>query len=69
MLKLVIDWGYERYEFRLWSKLEGINDYFFEINIVGRAADVVSYAIGNNTEGHLYIQHNVKDINVKVIEP
>lgn len=35
VLKLVIDWGYERYEFRLWSKLEGINDYFFEINIDG----------------------------------
>lgn len=34
-----------------------------------RVEDVLSYAIENNIERHLYVEHNVKDINVKVVEP
>lgn len=34
-----------------------------------RVVDVASYDIGNNSERHLYVEHNVKGINVKVVEP
>lgn len=33
-----------------------------------RVVDVLSYAIENNIERHLYVEHNIKDINVKVVE-
>ncbi|KAI5431924.1 hypothetical protein KIW84_035891 [Lathyrus oleraceus] len=34
-----------------------------------RADEVACYAVGNNIKGHLYVEHNVKDINIKVVEP
>lgn len=40
---------------------------FFKVNKDDQVVDVVSYAIGNRIEVHLYVEHNVKDINVKVL--
>lgn len=68
MLKLVLDRGYKRNEFRIWSKLEGIDKCYFEVNRDDRALDVSSFIVGKNTKGHLYVGHNVKDIKVKVVE-
>ncbi|KAI5406233.1 hypothetical protein KIW84_052826 [Lathyrus oleraceus] len=31
--------------------------------------DVATYVVGNSIEGHLYVEHNVKDIKVKMVEP
>lgn len=59
VLKLVIEWGYDRNEFRVWSKLEGIYDSFFEVNKDDRDDGVVSYPIGNNIEGYLYVAHTM----------
>ncbi|KAI5425061.1 hypothetical protein KIW84_031020 [Lathyrus oleraceus] len=40
-----------------------------EVNRDDRALDVASFDVGENTKGHLYVKHNVKDIQVKVVEP
>lgn len=69
MLKVVHDWGSEINKFRVWVKLEGVDYSFFEINKDDCAGEVVCYAVGNNIERHLYVEHNVKDINIKVVEP
>lgn len=31
--------------------------------------DVASYVVGNNIEGCSYVEHNVKDTNIKVVNP
>ena len=69
MLKLVLDWGHKRNEFRVWSKLEGIYEFYFEVNTDDCVLDVASFVVGENTEGHLYVEHNLKDIQVKVVKP
>ncbi|KAI5435370.1 hypothetical protein KIW84_021975 [Lathyrus oleraceus] len=65
----VLDCGYERNKFRVLSKLEGISDCYFEINNDHCVIDVATYVVGNSIDGHLYVEHNVKDIMVKVVEP
>ncbi|CAK8544505.1 unnamed protein product [Lathyrus sativus] len=69
VMNIILDWGYERNKFRVWSKLEGISVCYFEINKDHRVIDVATYVVGNSTKGHLYVEHNVKDIKVKVVEP
>lgn len=68
-MNIFLDLGYKRNKFRVWSKLEGISDCYFEINNDHRAIDIATYAVGNSIEGHLYVEHNVKDIKVKVVKP
>ncbi|KAI5386002.1 hypothetical protein KIW84_072545 [Lathyrus oleraceus] len=46
----------------------GVDDLFFKINKDDSVGEVICYAFGNNIEGRLYVKHNVKDINNKVIE-
>lgn len=65
---MVLGRGYERNAFRIWRKLEGINGSFIEVKIDDRIVDVAMHAIGNNFEGNLYVVHNVKDINVILVE-
>lgn len=31
--------------------------------------DVASYVVGNNIEGRLYVENNMKDTNIKVVNP
>lgn len=69
VMNIVLDWGYERYKFRVCSKLEGISDCYFEINNDHRDIYVATYDVGNSIEGNLYVEHNVKNIKVKVGEP
>lgn len=69
MLKLVLDRGYKRNEFRVWSKLEGITECYFEVNMNDCALGVASFVVGDNTKCHLYVDYNVTDIKVKIVEP
>lgn len=48
--------------------LEGIYESFVEVNKDEFVPDVVTYVIGNKIERDLYIEHNVKNINVKVVQ-
>lgn len=69
-------WGDEdHFLLGLWKKQvqgtssKGINDCYFEINKDDRVVDVATYFVGNSIEVHLYVEHNVKDIKIKVVEP
>lgn len=43
IVDLVLGWGYVRNDFRVWNKLEGIDESFVEVNMDDRVVDVVIY--------------------------
>lgn len=60
VVKLVLGWGYVRNTFMIWLKLKDIYESFIEFNMDDRVAYVLTRAIGNKSEGHLYVEHIVK---------
>jgi len=64
--ELVSSWGYDKNHFRIWGK---ICNEFVEVK-EGHVADEITIAVvGGGTDGHIYVEHNVSDISVKVLEP
>lgn len=47
--------GYARNIFRVWFKLEGINESFVEVKKDDCVAEVATHVIGNKIEWHLYV--------------
>jgi hypothetical protein len=67
--ELVRSWGYEREEFRIWGKMDGVDNEFFEL-MVDNIADLISMrAVAEEEDGHVYVEHNIRDSYVKVLEP
>jgi len=64
--ELVSTWGYDRNHFRIWGK---IYNEFVEVKEDHIADEITMAAVGGKTDGHIYVEHNVSDINVKVLEP
>lgn len=56
--EIVTGWGYDKQHYRIWGVVEDKNGKFFQIYVDHLAAEVAIRAIGNEVDGHLYLEHN-----------
>lgn len=68
VINLVVGQRYAWNIVKVQFNLEGIYESFVEVNKDEFVLDVATYVIGNKIERDLYIEHNVKNINVKVVQ-
>jgi hypothetical protein len=64
--ELVSSWGYDKNHFRIWGK---ICNEFVEVKEDHIADEISIGAVGDGRDGHIYVEHNVDDISVKVLGP
>ena len=67
--EIVRTWGYEKEHFRIWCKMDVLGHEFFEVNADHIAEEISIYVVYEQTDAHIYVEHNVRDICVKVLEP
>lgn len=68
VINLIVGQRYAWNIVKVQFNLEGIYESFVEVNKDEFVPDVATYVIGNKIERDLYIEHNVKNINVKVVQ-
>jgi hypothetical protein len=64
--ELVSTWDYDKNHFRIWGK---ICNEFVEVKEDHIADEISIAAVGDAEDAHIYVEHNVSDISVKVLEP
>jgi len=63
---IVASWRYQKKKVRVWGQYVEVYDEFFQVNEDHIAEEIYEYSIGNKVDGHIYVEHNVLDITVKV---
>lgn len=66
---LLEGWKYAKASFRLWRKIEGVDDTFKHILFDDDIKDVGLHAVSTKMDGHIYVEHNVSSNSTKVAEP
>lgn len=66
---LVEGWKYAKSSFRLWRKIEGVDDTFKHILFDDDIKDVGLHAVSTKLDGQIYVEHNVSSNSTKVAEP
>ncbi|KAI5397557.1 hypothetical protein KIW84_063394 [Lathyrus oleraceus] len=60
-------WGYKEGTYRLWTKILEIDEDLFQILKDGDAYDFVAYAYATNVDEDIFVEHDVDDIDVRVV--
>ena len=56
--EIVTGWGYDKQHYRIWGAVDGKDGEFFQIYVDHLAEEVSIRAIGEDVDGHLYLEHN-----------
>lgn len=60
----VKDWGYDG--FRFWRNITWLDEEFIHFNDDVQAEEIVNHKFGSNVDGHIWVEHGVKDMLSKV---
>lgn len=66
---LVKGWSYKEGSYRAWTKMVEIDEISFQLSKDGDAYDFAAYSCISKHNGHIYLEHQVKDIKLKVRKP
>ena len=56
--EIVTGQGYDKQHYRIWGAVDGKDDQFFQVYVDHLAEEVAISAIGEEVDGHLYLEHN-----------
>lgn len=68
-MNLLKEWKYDKSTFRLWRKIEGVDEGFKHVLLDGDIKVVGIQAMNTGTDGHMYVEHNVSSNCEYVFEP
>jgi hypothetical protein len=66
--EIVTGWGYDKQHYRIWGAVDGKDGRFFQIYVDHLAEEVVIKAIGDEVDGHIYLEHNQHQVLVRDLE-
>jgi len=69
VIDLVKEWKYDKSSFRLWRKIEGVDEGFKHVLLDGDIKAVGIEAMKTGMDGHMYVEHNVSSNCKYVFEP
>lgn len=61
--------GYDSSGFKLWKKIEGLDELFFHMCDDVHAEEIAKHCLANKVVGHIFIEHNVDDNLSMVLKP
>ncbi|CAK8575777.1 unnamed protein product [Lathyrus sativus] len=67
--KMVNRWGYKKGSYRLWTKFLEIDESFIQIRKDDDAYDFGSYCCAMVTDGDIFVEYDVKNMELGVREP
>jgi len=66
--EIVTGWGYDKQYYRVWGAVDGKDGQFFQIYVDHLAEEVAIRAIGDEVDGHIYLEHNQHEVLVRDLE-
>lgn len=66
--EIVTGWGYDKQHYRIWGAVHGEDGKFFQIYVDHLAEEVAVRAIGDEIDGHIYLEHNQQDVLERDLE-